>query len=35
MPDRVLTQLCLYYVSMISTPKKQIALSFWLILIAL
>lgn len=35
MPHGVLTWLCLYYVSMISTPKKPIFLSFWLIVIAL
>ena len=31
----VLTWLCFYYVSMISTPKKPIFLCFWLIVIAL
>ena len=31
----VLTWLCFYYVSMISTPKKPIFLCFWLIVTAL
>lgn len=35
MPHGVLTWLCLHYVSMISTPKKPLFLSFWLIVTAL